>query len=42
MVDDVFEESKLYLEPDVSVGASSEVQGVEIADMSRNDKERER
>ena len=39
LVDDVFEEPKPYLEPDVSVGAISEVQGVEIADMSRNDKD---
>ena len=37
LVDDVFEESKPYLEQDVSVGAS-EVQGVEVPDMSGNDK----
>ena len=39
LVDDVFEESKPYIQQDVSVGAGSEVQGVEVPDMSGNNKD---
>ena len=39
LVDDVFEESKPYIQQDVSVGAVSEVHGVEVPDMSGNDKD---